>query len=65
MTIYIHHQIKIKGFNEKQSVLLMSIIKKLVSFVVDDKKFTVYKEQVSYNQYVQLSKELYHFSNSW
>lgn len=40
-------QVKIKGFNEKQSILLNSIIKKLVNFVVDDKKFAVYKEQVS------------------
>ena len=39
-------QVKIKGFNEKQSVLLNSIIRKLVGFVVDDKKFEVYKELV-------------------
>ena len=39
-------QIKIRGFNEKQSVLLKSIIRKLVGFVVDDKKFEVYKELV-------------------
>ena len=40
-------QVKIRGFSEKQFVLLGSIIKKLVDFVIDDKKFAVYKEQVS------------------
>ena len=40
-------QVKIRGFSEKQLVLLSSIITKLVDFVIDDKKFAVYKEQVS------------------
>lgn len=39
-------QVKIRGFSEKQSVLLNSIVRKLVGFVVDDKKFEVYKELV-------------------
>lgn len=39
-------QVKIRGFSEKQSILLNSIIRKLVGFVVDDKKFEVYKELV-------------------
>lgn len=44
--VHLSIQIKIRGFNEKQSVLLKSIIRKLVGFVVDDKKFEVYKELV-------------------
>lgn len=49
-------QVKIKGFNQKQSVLLNSIVRKLVDFVVDDKKFAVYKELVSCNIIVMASK---------
>ena len=39
-------QVKIKGFNEKQPVLLVAIVTRLVGFLVNDKKFDVYKELV-------------------
>lgn len=51
------YQIIIKGFNEKQYILLSSIIRKLISFEVDDKKFVVYTEQV--RVFVILTFELY------
>jgi len=38
--------VKIKGFNEKQPVLLAAIVTRLVGFIVNDKKFDVYKELV-------------------
>lgn len=40
-------QLSIKGYNDKQSILLKEIIQKMVTFGINQLRFDIIKEEVS------------------
>lgn len=47
--VFLHHdlQLSVKGYNDKQHILLRKIIEKMASFEIDEKRFDIIKEAVS------------------
>ncbi len=41
-------QLSVKGYNDKQHILLKKIIEKIASFEIDEKRFDIMKEAVRY-----------------
>ena len=47
-----HHcllQLSVKGYNDKQHILLKKIIEKMATFEIDEKRFDIIKEAVSFD----------------
>lgn len=42
-------QLSVKGYNDKQHILLKKIIEKMATFEIDEKRFDIIKEAVSSN----------------
>lgn len=40
-------QLSVKGYNDKQHILLKKIIEKMATFEIDEKRFNIIKEAVS------------------
>lgn len=40
-------QLSVKGYNDKQHILLKKIIEKMAAFEIDEKRFDIIKEAVS------------------
>lgn len=40
-------QLSVKGYNDKQHILLKKIIEKMATFEIDEKRFDIIKEAVS------------------
>lgn len=40
-------QLSVKGYNDKQHILLKKIIEKMATFEIDEKRFEIIKEAVS------------------
>lgn len=43
-----------KGYNDKQHILLKKIIEKMATFEIDEKRFEIIKEAVSYMKNLHL-----------
>lgn len=42
-------QLSVKGYNDKQHIILKKIMEKMVTFEIDDKRFEIIKEAVSWH----------------
>lgn len=45
--IFCPPQLSVKGYNDKQHILLRKIIEKMATFDIDEKRFDIIKEAVS------------------
>lgn len=48
-------QLSVKGYNDKQHILLKKIIEKMATFEIDEKRFDIIKEAVSSDHNVTMS----------
>lgn len=48
-------QLSVKGYNDKQHILLKKIIEKMATFEIDEKRFDIIKEAVSCDHIVTMS----------
>ena len=46
LTVVVPLQLSVKGYNDKQHILLQKIMEKMTTFEIDEKRFDIIKEAV-------------------
>lgn len=58
-------QLSVKGYNDKQHILLKKIIEKMATFEIDEKRFDIIKEAVGSEHDVRRSPSSLSWSVMW